>query len=324
MELPSFATYLVAGAGAGSVLESLFANRMPLRDGGVVLAHALSDQGRFLTEATITRLPGDRFLVLSGAYAHLQDLDMLRWAAASVEGVTVSDLTEAWTTLILAGPQARDVLSCVTPADLSNEAFPWLSGQEIAVAGHDVVAIRVNYVGELGWELHVPMAAAVDVYSAVWEAGVAFGIADFGLYAMNSLRLEKGYAGWGAELTAEITPAEAGMLRFVRFDHAFRGREALEARVAEGPAIHLVELAVDAADYDPRGGEPVYAGDAIVGVTTSGGCGHATGSSYAFAYVSTGAEAPGTALTVALLGERRPAVVLAEPPYDPQNLRLRS
>jgi dimethylglycine dehydrogenase len=141
---------------------------------------------------------------------------------------------------------------------------------------------------------------------------------------MNSLRLEKGYAGWGAELTAEITPAEAGMLRFVRFDHAFRGREALEARVAEGAATHLVELAVDATDYDPRGGEPVYAGDAIVGVTTSGGYGHATGRSYAFAYVATGSEAAGTELSVALLGDRRAAVVLGEPPYDPSNDRLRA
>jgi dimethylglycine dehydrogenase len=324
MELPSFATYLVAGADAHAVLERVFANRMPRRDGGVVLAHALSDQGRFLTEATITRLPGDRFLVLSGAYAHQQDLDMLRWAVREGDAASIEDVPEAWTTIIVAGPRARDVLAWITEADLSNAAFPWLSCRETRVAGQDVVAIRVNYVGELGWELHVPMESAVAVYEAVWAAGTPYGIADFGLYAMNSLRLEKGYAGWGAELTAEITPAEAGMLRFVRFDHEFRGRAALEARVAEGAKTHLVELAVDATDYDPRGGEPVYAGDTIVGVTTSGGYGHATGSSYAFAYLDNGSEAAGTALTVALLGERRAATVLAEPPYDPGNERLRA
>jgi len=324
MELPSFATYMVSGADAGAALERVFANRMPRRDGGMVLAHALSDNGRFLTEATITRMPGDRFLVLSGAYAHQQDLDMLRLAVADGEDVTIEDLTEAYTTLIVAGPHARDVLAGITDADLSNEAFPWLTAKAARVAGQDVIALRVNYVGELGWELHVPMASAVAVYEAVWAAGEPFGIADFGLYAMNSLRLEKGYAGWGAELTNEITPVEAGMLRFVRFDHDFRGRAAVEARQAEGAATHLVLLAVDASDYDPRGGEPVYAGSVAVGVTTSGGHGHATGRSYAFAYVATGSEAAGTELTVALLGDRRPAVVLAEPAYDPANLLPRA
>lgn len=324
MELPSFATYMVTGADAATVLERAFANRMPRRDGGVTLAHALSDAGRFRSEATITRLAADRYLVLSGAYAHLQDLDMLRWEPAAGEDCAVADLTEAWTTLIVAGPRARDVLAAVTSADLSNAAFPWLTGREIEVAGAGVVAIRVNYVGELGWELHVPMASAVAVYQAVWAAGRAHGIADFGLYAMNSLRLEKGYAGWGAEMTAEITPVEAGMLRFVRFDHPFRGRAAVEARQAEGATTHLVMLDVAATDYDPRGGEPVYAGDRVVGVTTSGGYGHATGRSLAFAYVDSGCEAPGTGLSVALLGQRCAATVLAEPVYDPSNERLRA
>ena len=324
MELPSFATYMVSGADACSLLERLFANRMPRRDGGIVLAHALSAAGRFLTEATITRLPGDRFLVLSGAYAHLQDLDMLRWAVAEGEQVTIEDRTEASTTLIVAGPRARDVLAGITEADLSNEAFPWLTGKETRVAGQDVVALRVNYVGELGWELHVPMASAVAVYQAIEAAGAQYGIADFGLYAMNSLRLEKGYAGWGAELTAEITPVEAGTLRFVRFDHDFRGREALEARKAEGAASHLVLLEIASTDYDPRGGEPVFAGGEVVGVTTSGGHGHATDKGLAFAYVNSGSEAAGTALTVALLGERCAATVLGEPPYDPENALPRS
>jgi dimethylglycine dehydrogenase len=324
MELPSFSTYLVTGRDAAAVLGRLFANSLPRHEGGMVLSHALSDLGRYRTEATITRLPGDRFLVLSGAYAQLQDLDMLRWEVAAGEDVSIEDLTEAYTTLIVAGPRAREVLAEVTPADLSTAAFPWLTAQEIEVAGQPVVAIRVNYVGELGWELHVPMASAVAVYEAIWAAGLPHGIADFGLYAMNSLRLEKGYAGWGAELTAEITPVEANMLRFVRFDHEFRGRAAVEARRAEGATTHLVLLQVDADDFDPVGGEPVFAGDRVAGVTTSGGHGHATGTSYAFAYVDTAASAPGTALTVELLAERRPAVVLAEPPYDPGNERLRA
>ena len=324
MELPSFSTFMVTGPDALPMLEGLFANRMPRRDGGVVLSHALSDLGRFQTEATITRLASDRFLVLTGAYAYLRDLDMLNWAASSGGSVAVEDLTEAWTTLIVAGPRSREVLSAVTTADLSNEAFPWLTGKTITVAGASVVALRVNYVGELGWEIHVPMASAVAVYEAIWAAGAAFGIADFGLYAMNSLRLEKGYAGWGAELTAEITPVEAGMLRFVRFDHAFRGREAVEARQAAGASTHLVLLSVSTASDDPVGGEPVFSGDRVVGVTTSGGYGHRVGTGLAFAYVDSGFEAGGTALSVALLGSRRDAVVLAEPPYDAANALLRA
>jgi len=192
------------------------------------------------------------------------------------------------------------------------------------VAGIGVRALRVNYVGELGWELHVPMDKVVAVYDAVWAAGEEFGIADFGLYAMNSLRMEKAYPGWGAELTNEITPVEAGMMRFVKMDHEFTGRDAVVAAVERGASTHLVCLEIDATDFDAAGGEPVFGGGRAIGVTTSGGFGHATGKSLAFAYVDGGFEAPGTDLEVELLGDRRPATVLAGPVYDPENLRLRA
>ena len=323
MELPSFAAYGVHGADAEALLHRVYANRMP-RVGGIVLAHALSANGRFATETTITRLASDRFFLLSGALAHQRDLDLLRGAALPGDDVAIVDRTMEFTTLIVAGPRSRDLLSSLTPADLSTPAFPWLTGHEIEVAGMLVKALRVNYVGELGWELHVPMEHARDLYDAVWEAGAPLGIADFGLYAMNSLRMEKAYKGWGAELTNEVTPVEAGMMRFVRLDHAFTGRAAVEAAVADGAATRLVYLEVDAVDVDAAGGEPVFAGGEPIGVTTSGGFGHHTGRSLAFAYVGSGHEVPGTTLEVSLLGDRRPARVLAEPVWDPASTRLRA
>lgn len=325
MELPSFATFELRGAGAEGLLNRVCANRMP-RVGGIVLAHALSPNGRFATEFTITRLAGDRFFVLSGALAHQRDLDLLHQAVAAREDVAIIDLTLDRTALIVAGPRSRDLLATLTDVDLSSAAFPWLTGREIQVARVPVVALRVNYVGELGWELHVAMEHAVALYDAVRASGEPLGIADFGLYAMNSLRIEKGYKGWGAELTNEVTPVEADTLRFVRLDRPFTGREAVETAKADGVGQHLVYLEVDADDNDAAGGEPVFArgGTAPVGVTTSGGYGHATGKSLAYAYLAHGHEAPGTPLEVSLLGERRPAVVLAEPVWDPANARLRT
>ena len=324
MELPSFAKFDVSGPGAEAFLDRVCANRMPRRVGGIVLAHALGPNGRYATEFTITRLADDRFFLLSGAVAYQRDLDLLRDALRPGEDVRIDDVTMGWTALIVAGPRARDLLAGLTTTDLSSPAFPWLTGREIEVAGVPVRALRVNYVGELGWELHVPMDRVADLYGAVWAAGTSLGIADFGLYAMNSLRMEKAYPGWGAELTNEITPVEAGMLRFVKLDHQFTGRDGVLGAASKGAWTHLVYLEVDAVDFDVAGGEPVFAGDRAIGVTTSGGFGHATGKSLAFAYVSPGSEGAGTRLQVALLGERRDATVLAEPVYDPANERLRA
>ena len=323
MELPSFATYGVHGPDAEAMLNRVYANRMP-RVGGIALAHAFSANGRFATETTITRLAADRFFLLSGAVAYGRDLDLLRGAVLPGEDVTIIDRTKEFTTLIVAGPRSRELLAGLTATDLSTPAFPWLTGREIEVAGIAVKALRVNYVGELGWELHVPMAHAVELYDALWAAGEPLGIADFGLYAMNSLRMEKAYKGWGAELTNEVTPVEADTMRFVKLDHDFHGRDAVAAAQASGVASHLVYLEVDALDFDVAGGEPVFADGAAVGVTTSGGYGHATGKSLAFAYVGSGHDTPGAALEIALLGERRVARVMAEPVWDPANARLRA
>jgi len=324
MELPSFATFEVSGPDAESFLDRLCANRMPRREGGIVLAHALNEGGRYATEFTVTRLAPDRFFVLSGAVAHQRDLDLFRFSRRADEAVEIADVSEDWTTLIVAGPRSRDLLATLTSADLGNDAFPWLTGREIEVAGIPVRALRVNYVGELGWELHVRMDGAVALYDAVWAAGEPLGIADFGLYAMNSLRMEKAYPGWGVELTNEVTPVEAGMERFVKLDHEFTGRDAVVAARERGASTHLVYLEVDASDSDVAGGEPVFADGRAIGVTTSGGFGHATGRSLGFAYVDHGHETPGSRLEVELIGQRLSATVLPAAVHDPENRRPRA
>ncbi|HEX9770102.1 MAG TPA: FAD-dependent oxidoreductase [Kiloniellales bacterium] len=325
LDLSSFAKFEVSGRDAAALLDRLFANRLPRRAGGIALAHMLTEAGRIESECTVTRLADDRFYLLSAAVAELHDLDLLEQGRRADERAEIANVTDDFGVLVLTGPRAREVLARLTDADLANAAFPWLTAREIAVAGVPLRALRVSYAGELGWELHTPMAELAKVYDALMAAGQAHGIANFGAYALNSLRLEKAYKGWGAELTNEITMIEADMERFVRMDKGdFVGREALARRKAAGIALKCVYLRVDDGDADPRGNEPVYDGERIVGVSTSGGYGHAVGQTLAFAYVEPRLAAPGSRVALGILGERRGAEVLAEPAYDPANAHLRA
>ena len=325
LDLSSFAKFEVSGRDAAALLDRLFANRLPRRAGGIALAHMLTEDGRIESECTVTRLADDRFYLLSAAVAELHDLDLLEQGRRADERAEIANVTDDFGVLVLTGPRAREVLARLTDADLTNAAFPWLTAREIAVAGVPLRALRVSYAGELGWELHTPMAELAKVYDALMAAGQAHGIANFGAYALNSLRLEKAYKGWGAELTNEITMIEADMERFVRMDKGdFVGREALARRKEEGIALKCVYLRVDDGDADPRGNEPVYDGERIVGVSTSGGYGHAVGQTLAFAYVEPRLAAPGSRVALGILGERRGAEVLAGPAYDPANARLRA
>jgi dimethylglycine dehydrogenase len=325
MDLSSFAKFDVRGPDAAALLDRLVANRLPRRDGGIVLAHFLDEAGRMMGEVTITRLAPDHFYVLSGAASELRDLDRLRQGVRERERVEIENLSDAFGMLVVAGPRAREVLQPLTPTSLANADFRWLTGREIELAGVRLRALRVNYVGELGFELHCPMADLERVYDAVVAEGEKHGIADFGAYAMNSLRLEKAYRGFGQELTNEVTMFEAAMERFLALDKGeFVGREATLRARERGPRFLLAYLEVDAADADCLGNEPVFADGRRVGVTTSGGYGFAVGKSLAFAYVEPPLAAPGTPLGVEILGDRRPARVLAEPAWDPANERLRA
>ncbi len=325
LDLTGFTKYDVRGPDAGSFLNRLCANRIPTRPGGITLTHLLSRQGRIAGEMTITRLADDLFYLLSAAAAERRDLDHLVQGRKDGEDVTIENVTDERGALVVAGPHSRDVLRRLTDADLTNAAFRWLTGREIEIAGMPVRALRINYVGELGWELHPEMQYMEALYDALWDAGAEFGIANFGLYAVNSLRIEKGYRGWGSELTNEITLLDADMDRFVRFDKDdFIGKDATLEQRRDGRSIQLIYFEVDADDSDVRGGEPIFAGDACVGITTSGAYGHAVTKSLGFGYVEIAHAGPGTVLGIDLLGKRYAATVLAEPVYDPANERLQA
>jgi len=325
LDLSSFAKFEVSGNDAESFLNRITANRMPKRDGGIVLSHILNDQGRIENEFTITRLAENHFYLLSGAACELRDLDFLNQRQLTDEAVTVRNVTDTYGVLVLAGPKSRDILSDLTETDLSTSHFKWLSAQTINVDGISLRALRINYVGELGWELHVEMDKLEQVYDAVWTAGQSHGIADFGVYAVNSLRMEKAYKGFAVELTNEITMIEADMERFVNFDKDdFTGKAALQARQSEALEMKLVYCEVDADDTDVRGGECVYGNGRAIGISTSGGFGHTTQKSLAFAYVEPDFANPGTAFDIEVLGDLRKATVLAEPVWDPQSARMRT
>ena len=325
LDLSSFAKYDVTGPDAETYLNRICANRMPRREGGITLAHFLSDEGRIRGEVTITKLGEGRFYALAGAGAEDRDLDHLTERLRNGEDVTVTNVTDDWGVLVVAGPRSREVLSQLTDEDLTNASFRWLIGKEIEIAGVPLRALRVNYVGELGWELHCPMARLAELYDAVWSAGEAYGIANFGVYAVNSLRMEKAYKGWGAELTNEITMVEADMERFVAIDKDdFVGKTATLKTKQAGIATQCVYVEVEPGDCDVHGGEPVIADGRVVGMTTSGGHGHCTGKSLGFAYVEPALAAPGSRFEIDLLGSPRAATVLAEPVYDPKNERLRA
>jgi dimethylglycine dehydrogenase len=326
MDLSTFSKYDVRGPDAYAFLERICANKIPTKVGGIILGHLLNENGFIESEITITRLAEDHFYVLSAAVAQLHDFDQLNWRKQGSENLTITDVTDDYGVLVLAGPRARDVLSQCTDCDLSNAAFRWLSGKAAVVAGiAGVRLLRVNYVGELGWELHVPMADMPQVYAALTAAGQPHGLALFGSYAMNALRMEKSYRGWGSELTTEIDMYEASMERFIRTDNRdFIGRIASLRYQQRGPRLKLVCLDVANTDSDCVGNEPVYLAGTRIGLTTSGGFGHAVQKSLAFAYLDPTYIAVGTDVEVMMFGEMRKAVVIPESIYDPTNERLKA
>ena len=336
-DLTAFAKFEVTGTDASALLGRLSANRLPTRDGGTRLVHMLTDLGGIECEMTVTRLADDRFYLNSAIAGTTHDHDWLVQHVLPGEDVSVADCTLGTAILAVTGPRARDVLAACTDADLSCDAFPWLTAREVHVAGVPVTAMRVSYVGELGWELHHPIDRMPDLYDALVAAGEPHGMVHFGSYAMNAMRIEKAYKAWGGELTTEITPIEAGLDRFVDLDtpgRDFIGRDAtLVRRDAAGTDLTgldmvLVYCEVDATDSDCRGNEPTYdpAGDGsgAMGITTGGAWGHTVGKSLAFAYVDPAFLEPGSTFEIALFGGRHTATVLAEAAHDPSNERLRA
>ena len=323
LDLSCFAKYDISGADAETFLKRICANLIPKRDGGLALVHMLTELGGIESEATVTRLTENHFYVLSAAVAEIHDLDWFIQHILPEENVSISNVTDDYGVLVLSGPRSRDVLSKLTDADLCNKAFRWMRGKLIKVSGIPLRALRVSYVGELGWELHHPMEKMETLYDSLMEAGAEYGITNFGTYAMNSLRMEKAYKGWGSELTTEITPMEAGLERFVDFSKFFIGRDATLSRKLLGMNTKLVYVSVETVDSDCLGNEPVLDDGQIIGVTTSGAYGHTVGQSLAFAYVQPQYSKSRTQFEIRVLGHNCTATVLEEAVHDPDNHRLR-
>lgn len=324
IDVSAFTKVRVSGPDAETYLNRLVANRLPQKTGGITLTHMLNRRGRIELETTVLRMGPDEFYLVCAAFFEQRLLDHLHQNLAG-ETVFVQTLSEDWSALALNGPRSREVLARCTDADLSNDGFRWLSGREITVAGHKVWALRMSYAGELGWELHMPDAACVDVYSALWAAGQAHGIADYGSFAMNALRMEKAFPGAG-ELTNEVTLPEANVMRFVRLDKDYLGVEATRASAAapRQPWIcAYLEIDPDGVE-DGHGGEAIRQNGRVVGATASVAYGHSVGKILAFAYVKPEASAPGTELEILIAGKPRTGRILAGPAYDPQNLKPRA
>ncbi len=320
MDVTAFTRVEVSGPDAYALLDRLTANRMPQKVGSITLTHMLNRRGRIELETTIVRMAEDRFYLVCAAFFEQRLLDHLAQQRAD-EDVQITALSADWSALSLNGPRSRDVLARCTDADLTNAGFRWLSAQEITIAGHQVWAFRMSYAGELGWELHMPNAACLDVYSALWAAGEPLGIADYGSFAMNVMRMEKGFKG-AAELTNEVTLAEADVLRFARTDKDYLGKD--KTLNTDLPWIcAYLEIEPDG-EIDGHGGEAVMLDGRVVGSTASVAYGHTVGKILAFAYIKPEAATTGTALQVVIHGQPRAARVLGEPAYDPQSLLPRT
>ena len=322
----SFAKIEIAGSGAAAFLQGMCANDVDRPVGSVTYTQMLNRRGGIECDFTVTRLGPERFLIVTGTAFGNHDLGWIRGHAPEDGSVSVMDVTSARACFGLWGPRARDILAPLTKDDLSDEAFPYLTARNIAVGSVPLLALRVTYVGELGWELYPPTEYAAGLWDLLWEAGREHGLVAGGYRAIEALRLEKGYRAWASDITPDETPFEAGLGFAVRLDKGvdFMGREALLAAKAAGPRKRLRCLVLDEPGSVALGNEPVRVGGDVVGRVTSGGYGFAVERSIAYAYLPPDRAAIGTRAEVEVFGRWIGCEVAAEPLYDPAGERLRS
>ncbi len=325
-DMSAFAKCRISGPGAEAWLDGLLTNAVPKKVGRVTLSYLLTSRGGVRAEFTVYKTaPQEYYLVSAGAYER-HDQDYLKKALPTDGSVTFERLTTSMGVLVLAGPRSRDVLAKLTRADLSNEAFPWLTGQRISIGAAPVDALRVNFIGELGWEIHHPIEMQNYIFDKIMEAGAEFDIKPFGIKAMTLMALEKSYKLIPRELSVEYNAYESGLDRFISLKKpGFHGKDALLAGKEAGLKNQLVTMEVlGVTDADARGSEPIYLGDELVGRVTSGGYGWRVGKSLALSMVRPDLAAVGTELEIAILGVRHKAVIIPDSPFDPDNTALRA
>jgi dimethylglycine dehydrogenase len=326
MDMSAFAKCEVSGPGAESWLNSILTNSVPKAIGRVTLTYLLTERGGVRAEFTLTRIGPERFYLISAGALETHDFDVLEKLLPADNSVRLDKVTTQRGVLVLAGPRSREALAKVADIDVSSKAFPWLTARRLSIKAAGVIAMRVNFVGELGYELHHPIEMQNAIFDALMAAGAPFGVKPFGIRAMDSLRLEKSYKLVGRELSIEYAALESDLQRFVDFDKGpFLGREALVAWKGRGFTNRLVTLEVQGVtDADARGSEPVTKNGEMIGRTTSGGYGWRTGKSLALAMVKPEFSRIGDEVDVRILGETRRAIVILDSPYDPANAALRA
>ncbi len=324
IDISNFAKYEVKGPGAEAWLDALFANHMPKEVGRSCLTPLIGKRGGIAGDFTVTRLDAEEFLIIGSGMAeryHQRYFNAMPLPASTV----FRSLTNSHCGFNVAGPSSRELLQRLTNVDLSHAAFPFMRSARITVAGVEVVAIRVSFTGDLGWELHCRADDQVRLYEALLEAGREFGAGPVGSRALMSLRVEKGYGSWGRDYSLEYWPQECGLTRLVKPEKPFLNREAYLAVAQVAPREMMSFLEIDATVADATGGEPVFLFDgAPLGQVTSGTFGYSVGKSLAIAYLKTGLTKPGDEVNVAILGSPHRAVILATPAFDPEGKRLRA
>ena len=326
LDMTAFSKFEVTGPGAAAWLDSLMANRVPGKVGRVGLCHLLSQNGGVRSEFTIFKEGPEAFYLVSAGAMERHDFDILGKLAPDDGSVRIDKVTTQHGVLVVAGPRSRDLLQKLTDADLSNDGFKWLSGRTISIGCAETRALRLNFVGELGWELHHPIEVQNTIFDLLIAAGEEFELKPFGIRAMNSLRVEKSYRLIPRELSIEYAALESGLDRFVKLDKGpFIGRDALVKWQQGGFKNAFVTLEVhDVTDADARGNEPLYRDGEMIGRATSGDYGWRVGKSLALAMVRPDLSAEGTEMEIEILGTRHRATVIEESPFDPDNAWLRA
>ena len=321
----SFAKLEVSGPDAAAFLNWVCSNDVARATGDVTYTQALNQRGGIESDYTVTRLADDLFSIVTGTAFGSHDMSWLRRQARRRDAqVRIADVTGASCCYALWGPRARDILQSLTPADLTDDAFPFLTARDLTVADVPARALRVTFVGELGWELYAPSEYGATLWQTLWDAGRAHGLVAAGYRAIESMRLEKGYRVWGTDLTAETTPYEAGLGFAVKLEKpgGFCGRDALVAARQEGQTRRLRAIRLADPTRVVLGSEPVRIDGEILGRVTSGGYGYTVEASIAYAYVPIDAK-PGTLVEIDLFGDWVGGEVVAEPLFDPRGARVR-
>jgi dimethylglycine dehydrogenase len=328
-EVNGFNRIEITGADRHKFLDRMFCGQVTKRAGRVGLGYLLNHHGMIKGEATIANIPAsdrgpDRVWYGSAAASELHDMDWLKAHLTPEEDVQLRSLTNDQTILVLAGPKARDVLSACSRGDWSKVAFPWLSLRECFIGFAPATVLGVSFSGELAYEIHVPNASLYAAYLALRQAGAAHGLRLFGARAVDSMRMEKGFLHWKADLLTEFDPFETALDRFVKLDKGdFIGKAALVARIAKGPQKKLVTLKIDATHAPARGGASLMRGDKVVGTITSADWGHRMGMNLAYAFVNPDMAVAGNVMQLDMYGDLVAAEVIAQSVYDPDHSLMR-